>query len=55
MIVNDATRGTMFEGFAPRLKIGCLQPGAVIDNAPYEFYRVARGIAGCSQRDRNLE
>jgi maleate cis-trans isomerase len=29
----------MFEG--PKLKIGCLQPGAVIDNAPYEFYRLA--------------
>ena len=31
----------MFEGFIPRLKIGCLQPGAVIDNAAYEFYRLA--------------
>src|SRR5262249_2942152 len=30
---------TMFQG--PKLKIGCLQPGAVIDNAPYEFYRLA--------------
>jgi maleate cis-trans isomerase len=30
-----------FAGFTPKLKIGCLQPGAVIDNAPYEFYRLA--------------
>src|SRR5262245_19530248 len=30
-----------FDGFAPRHKIGCLQPGAVIDNAPFEFYRLA--------------
>jgi maleate cis-trans isomerase len=31
----------MFEGFVPRLKIGCLMPGAVIDNHPFEFYRLA--------------
>src|SRR5438046_380521 len=31
----------MFEGSTPRIKIGCLQPGAVIDNAPFEFYRLA--------------
>src|SRR5436305_3120452 len=31
----------MFEGFIPKLKLGCLQPGAVIDNAPFEFYRLA--------------
>ena len=31
----------MFEHFIPRLKIGCLQPGAVIDNQPFEFYRLA--------------
>jgi maleate cis-trans isomerase len=31
----------MFEQFIPRLKIGCLQPGAVIDNQPFEFYRLA--------------
>src|SRR5262245_24344811 len=30
-----------FDGFAPRHKIGCLQPGAVIDNQPFEFYRLA--------------
>ena len=30
-----------FAGFTPKLKMGCLQPGAVIDNAPYEFYRLA--------------
>src|SRR5438552_1361607 len=41
MIVNDATQGAMFDGFIPRLKLGCLQPGAVIDNAPFEFYRLA--------------
>src|SRR5712672_3366473 len=35
----------MFDGFGPTLKIGCLQPGAVIDNAPFEFYRLApRGV-----------
>ncbi|MEA2905146.1 MAG: maleate isomerase [Alphaproteobacteria bacterium] len=31
----------MFEGFTPKIKIGCLQPNAVIDNAPFEFYRLA--------------
>src|SRR6478672_13556492 len=31
----------MFEGFTPRLKIGCLMPGAVIDNHALEFYRLA--------------
>jgi maleate cis-trans isomerase len=31
----------MFDRFVPRLKIGCLQPGAVIDNAAFEFYRLA--------------
>src|SRR5262245_19243467 len=31
----------MFEAFVPRLKIGCLMPGAVIDNHPFEFYRLA--------------
>src|SRR5262245_48283337 len=31
----------MFEPFIPRFKIGCLQPGAVIDNQPFEFYRLA--------------
>lgn len=30
----------MFEGFVPRLKIGCLMPGAVIDNHAFEFYRL---------------
>jgi maleate cis-trans isomerase len=30
-----------FDSFAPRYKIGCLQPGAVIDNQPFEFYRLA--------------
>jgi maleate isomerase len=30
-----------FANFTPKLKIGCLQPGAVIDNAPFEFYRLA--------------
>src|SRR5258707_15453502 len=30
----------MFDEFNPRLKIGCLQPGAVVDNHPYEFYRL---------------
>src|SRR6266700_3062538 len=30
----------MFEEFNPKLKIGCLQPGAVVDNHPYEFYRL---------------
>lgn len=31
----------MLEAFAPRYKIGCLQPNLVIDNHPYEFYRLA--------------
>jgi maleate cis-trans isomerase len=31
----------MFEAYTPKFKIGCLQPGAVIDNAPFEFYRLA--------------
>ena len=30
-----------FDGYAPRYKIGCLQPGAIIDNHPFEFYRLA--------------
>ena len=31
----------MFEEFAPRRKIGFLKPLGVIDNAAYEFYRLA--------------
>jgi maleate cis-trans isomerase len=31
----------MFESYLPQYKIGCLQPGAVIDNQPFEFYRLA--------------
>jgi maleate cis-trans isomerase len=31
----------MFENYIPRYKIGSLQPGAVIENGPYEFYRLA--------------
>jgi maleate cis-trans isomerase len=31
----------MFEDSIPQIKIGCLQPGAVIDNSPFEFYRLA--------------
>jgi maleate isomerase len=30
----------MFEGFVPRLKLGCLMPGSVIDNHAFEFYRL---------------
>jgi maleate cis-trans isomerase len=30
-----------FDSYAPKHKIGCLQPGAVIDNQPFEFYRLA--------------
>ena len=30
-----------FDGYAPKYKIGCLQPGEVIDNQPFEFYRLA--------------
>src|SRR5437763_7506911 len=37
---NNA-RKPMFEASVPKYKIGCLQPGAVIDNAPFEFYRLA--------------
>jgi maleate cis-trans isomerase len=31
----------MFEDASPRLKIGQLKPLAVVDNAAYEFYRIA--------------
>jgi maleate cis-trans isomerase len=31
----------MFEDFTPRLKIGCLMPGTIIDNHALEFYRLA--------------
>jgi maleate cis-trans isomerase len=31
----------MFDGFVPKLKVGCLMPGAVIDNHAFEFYRLA--------------
>jgi maleate cis-trans isomerase len=31
----------MFERHIPKYKIGCLQPGAIIDNHPFEFYRLA--------------
>jgi maleate cis-trans isomerase len=31
----------MFEEFLPKLKIGCLKPLPIIDNAAYEFYRIA--------------
>ncbi len=48
LIVRDGGRllttsygGNMFEKFRPKWKIGGLQPGAVIDVAPYEFYRLA--------------
>ena len=30
-----------FETFQPKWKIGCLQPGAMIDVSPNEFYRLA--------------
>jgi maleate cis-trans isomerase len=31
----------VFERHIPKYKIGCLQPGAIIDNHPFEFYRLA--------------
>ena len=31
----------MFDAFNPKHKIGCLQPGMVIDNHAFEFYRLA--------------
>jgi maleate cis-trans isomerase len=31
----------MFERDIPKYRIGCLQPGAIIDNHPFEFYRLA--------------
>ena len=31
----------MFERYLPKHKIGCLQPGTMIDNHPFEFYRLA--------------
>src|SRR3954466_9838402 len=42
--VNDASRQWL-QGYSPTLKLGCLQPGAIIDIAPFEFYRLApRGV-----------
>jgi maleate cis-trans isomerase len=32
---------SMFEQALPKLKIGALKPLAVVDNSPYEFYRIA--------------
>jgi maleate cis-trans isomerase len=35
----------MFEDYLPKHKIGCLSPLAVVENAAYEFYRLApRGL-----------
>jgi maleate cis-trans isomerase len=31
----------MFEEYTPKYKIGCLSPLAVVENAAYEFYRLA--------------
>ncbi len=31
----------MFEDFAPKIKLGCLVPGLIVDNHAYEFYRLA--------------
>jgi maleate cis-trans isomerase len=31
----------MFERQIPKYRIGCLQPGTIIDNHPFEFYRLA--------------
>ena len=31
----------MFEEYTPKHKIGCLSPLAVVENAAYEFYRLA--------------
>ena len=31
----------MFEEFMPKVKIGALKPLPIIDNAAYEFYRIA--------------
>ena len=31
----------MFEEFLPKVKIGALKPLAIVDNAAYEFYRIA--------------
>jgi len=31
----------MFEKFTPKYKIGVLSPGRIIENGPYEFYRLA--------------
>ena len=51
----------MFERQIPKYKIGCLQPGTIIDNHPFEFYRLAPpgvmlvmigvGLAEFSRRD----
>jgi maleate cis-trans isomerase len=31
----------MLDSYVPQFKVGCLQPGTVIDNQPFEFYRLA--------------
>src|SRR5438034_10061788 len=33
--------GTMFERYLPKHKVGVLLPLSIIDNAAYEFYRLA--------------
>jgi maleate cis-trans isomerase len=35
------TMTVTFDAYTPKYKVGCLQPGAVIDNQPFEFYRLA--------------
>ena len=40
MMQRDAG-DSMFESFVPRFKLGCLMPGAIIDNHAFEFYRLA--------------
>jgi maleate cis-trans isomerase len=41
ILIREITGDIMFENDIPKHKIGMLQPLALIDNTPYEFYRLA--------------
>jgi maleate isomerase len=40
-MIAQSGGAAIFEDFIPRRKLGMLWPLAVIDNSPYEFYRIA--------------
>src|SRR5271168_3708228 len=39
--LGKSSGGIMFENDVPKHKIGVLHPLSIIDNSPYEFYRLA--------------